>query len=113
MLKTHAQRKIRQTRVRKKISGTAKRPRLSVYRSNKYLWAQLINDAKSQTLLGLSDRGTKGEGNLAKALALGEKLAVQALEMGVKEIVFDRGGYKYHGRVAKLAEGARNGGLKF
>jgi len=113
MLKTHAQRKIRQARVRNKISGTAKRPRLSVHRSNKYLWVQLIDDTKGQTIFGLDDRESSIKGNLDKALTLGEELAKKALEAGIKEIVFDRAGYKYHGRVAKLAEGARAGGLKF
>jgi len=113
MLKTHLQRKIRQARIRKKIAGTAERPRLSIHRSNKYLWIQLIDDTRGQTIFALDDRQLKAGDNLEKARVLGEDLAKRALEAGIKEILFDRSGYKYHGRVAKLAESARAGGLKF
>lgn len=96
----------RHRRVRAIIKGTKERPRLSVFRSNKYIYAQLIDDAKGATLL--SAKGVK-----KAALKIGESLAKKALEKGIKKVVFDRGGYKYHGQVRALAEGARGGGLEF
>lgn len=98
----------RRTRIRSKIKGTAKCPRLSVFRSGKHIYAQLINDIKGETLVAAS-----GGANVAAASEVGKALAEKALKLGIKTAVFDRGGYKYHGRVKALAEGARKGGLKF
>lgn len=106
---------MRHRRVRATITGTAKRPRLSVYRSNKHIVLQLIDDERGATLLGVSDRivqrakTTKSE----RAFETGKILAQKATAEGITNVIFDRGGYKYHGRVAKAAEGAREGGLKF
>ena len=104
----------RHRRVRAKIFGTSKVPRLSVSRSSKHMQAQIIDDEKQETLVGLSDRslnliGTKRE----KAGILGSEIAKQAREKGVKKVVFDRGGFRYHGRVQSFAQGAREGGLEF
>ncbi|MCS6819401.1 MAG: 50S ribosomal protein L18 [Chitinophagales bacterium] len=103
-------------RIRSKVSGTAERPRLSVFRSNKEIYAQLIDDEAGVTLVSASTRdngfvktGTKTEQSKAVGLAL----AAKALEKGIKSVVFDRNGYLYHGRVKALAEGAREGGLSF
>jgi large subunit ribosomal protein L18 len=101
----------RKLRVRKKIFGTAEHPRLSVFRSLKYIYAQLIDDTKGKTLVyaqSKKQKGTKSE----DAFAVGKELAKIAKEKGIKEAVFDRNGYQYHGRLQKLAEGAREGGLK-
>ena len=106
----------RHTRVRGKISGTAERPRLNVFRSLNHIYAQLIDDVKGVTIVAASsvekDFGENG-GNKAAARKVGETLAKRALEKGIECVVFDRGGYIYHGRVQELAEGARVGGLKF
>ena len=106
----------RHKRVRGKISGTAARPRLAVYRSLNHISAQVIDDVKGVTIVSASsvekDFGMNG-GNKAAARKVGELVAKRALEKGVECVVFDRGGYIYHGRVAQLAEGAREGGLKF
>ena len=106
----------RHTRVRGKITGTAERPRLNVFRSLNHIHAQLIDDVKGVTIVSASsvekDFGMNG-GNKAAARKVGETLAKRALEKGIENVVFDRGGYIYHGRVAQLAEGAREGGLKF
>ena len=106
----------RHTRVRGKISGTAERPRLNVFRSLNHIYAQLIDDVKGVTIVAASsvekDFGANG-GNKAAARKVGETLAKRALEKGIECVVFDRGGYIYHGRVQELAEGAREGGLKF
>ena len=101
-------------RVRKKISGTAERPRLSVFRSNKQIYAQVINDENGRTLvaassLGIKDKMTKSE----QAVKVGEDIAQKAIAAGITMVVFDRNGYLYHGRVKELADGARKGGLKF
>ena len=102
--------------VRKKISGTSEKPRLSVFRSNKEIYAQLIDDENEKTLVAASSRekdftatGTKAE----IAQAVGERLAEKALEAGIEKAAFDRSGYLYHGRVKALADGARKGGLNF
>src|SRR3990167_8897496 len=92
----------RKIRVRAKIKGTEEKPRLSVFRSNRFVYAQLINDEKGQTILGVSEKGIDGK-------TIGKK----AIEKKVKQVVFDRGSYPYHGRVSAIAEGAREGGLKF
>jgi len=103
----------RHRKIRTRISGTAERPRLSVFKSNVYLYAQLIDDVSAKTLLALSTKGMKGKNDLEKALALGKDLASKAKEKSVTKIVFDRGGYMYTGKIKALAEGARDGGLKF
>ena len=103
-------------RVRKAITGTASRPRLSVFRSNKEIYAQIIDDVEGKTLAAASsrDQGVSVEGNKSEqAKLVGKALAEKALKAGVETISFDRGGYLYHGRVKSLAEGAREGGLKF
>lgn len=106
----------RHVRVRGKISGTAERPRLNVFRSNSNIYAQLIDDVKGVTLAAASsnekDFGISG-GNKEGARKVGQLIAKRAAEKGITEVVFDRGGYIYHGRVMELAEGAREGGLKF
>lgn len=106
----------RHTRVRGKVSGTAERPRLNVYRSLNHIYAQIIDDVQGVTLVSASsvekDFGMSG-GNKAAAKKVGETIAKRAAEKGISEVVFDRGGYVYHGRVQELAEGAREGGLKF
>jgi large subunit ribosomal protein L18 len=103
----------RHARVRKRIFGTAERPRLAVYRSNRHIYAQLIDDLAARTLASASDAEAKGGGDKsAKAKAVGKQLAEQAKVIGIEQVVFDRGGRLYHGRVAALADGAREGGLK-
>ncbi len=102
----------RHTRARKKISGDAGRPRLAVYRSNRHIYAQLIDDRKATTIAQASDREVSGEGKTARAKAVGELIAQRAKDVGIERVVFDRGGRLYHGRVAALAEGAREGGLQ-
>ena len=106
----------RHVRVRKNISGTAERPRLNVFRSAKHIYAQVIDDVKGVTLVSASsmDKDFQGYGgNIDGAKEVGKKVAEKAVAAGIKEVVFDRGGYVYHGRVAALAEGAREGGLEF
>ena len=106
----------RHKRVRGKISGTAERPRLNVYRSTNNIYAQLIDDVKGVTLCAASslDKDFEGNGgNKDAARKVGAAIAKIAAEKGITEVVFDRGGYVYHGRVKELAEGAREGGLKF
>lgn len=106
-------------RVRKKISGTNERPRLCVYRSVNHIYAQIIDDAKGVTMAAASslDPALKGKlaggGNVDAAKEVGKLVAEKALAKGIKSVVFDRGGYLYHGRIAALAEGAREGGLEF
>ncbi len=106
----------RHKRVRAKISGTAERPRLAVYRSNANISAQIIDDVKGVTLVSASTFGgsfTGNGGNKAAAREIGKMIAQKAIAEGITEVVFDRGGYLYHGRVSELADGAREGGLKF
>ncbi len=113
---TNAARIKRHKRVRKNISGTAARPRLNVFRSLSNIYAQIIDDEKGVTLVAASsmDKDFEGYGgNIEAAKAVGMAVAKKALAAGIKEVVFDRGGYVYHGRVAALAEGAREGGLEF
>ena len=116
--KTRQQRRYRRhLRVRKKIVGTADRPRLVVFRSLKHMYAQLVDDDGRRTVVGASDRSkgveVDGNGKVAQAFAVGKLLAAQAKEAGVTSVVFDRAGYVYHGRVKALADGARKGGLEF
>ena len=106
----------RHLRVRNHIAGTAQRPRLNVYRSLANIYAQVIDDEKGVTLVSASsqDKGFENYGgNIEAAKAIGTEIAKRALEKGITEVVFDRGGYVYHGRVAALAEAAREAGLKF
>ena len=106
----------RHKRVRAKISGTADRPRVCVYRSNANIRAQIIDDVAGVTLVAASTHEKDFEGNggnKAAARAIGKKVAERALAKGIDTVIFDRGGYLYHGRVQELAEGAREGGLKF
>lgn len=107
----------RHLRVRKKISGTALRPRLAVYRSEKNIYAQIIDDVAQITLVSASSIDKAFEqkigSNKEAAKLVGKMIAERALEKGIDEVVFDRGGYVYHGRVQNLAEGAREAGLKF
>ena len=109
-------RRHRHFRVRKKVHGTATRPRLAVFRSNRYIYAQIIDDDQGVTLAAASSR----EGKLAKetlnvgtANKVGELIGSRAKDAGVEEVIFDRGGFAYHGRVKALAEGAREAGLEF
>ena len=111
---TNAQRLKRHKRVRSKISGTAERPRLNVFRSEKNIYAQVIDDVSGVTLCSASSLKMEGNGgNKTAAREVGKAVAKAALAKGIENVVFDRGGYLYHGRVAELAEGAREGGLKF
>ena len=106
------------TRVRAKVIGTAERPRLNVYRSLNHIYTQLIDDATGSTLASASTMGKKGAekvigGNVAAAVEVGRAIAERAKEKGITHVVFDRGGYLYHGRVKALADAAREAGLKF
>jgi large subunit ribosomal protein L18 len=103
----------RHTRVRRKVTGSAERPRLAVYRSNRHIYAQLIDDGAAQTLATASDREVSSPANKTDAAkAVGELLADRAKAAGIERVVFDRGGRLFHGRVAALAEGAREKGLQ-
>jgi large subunit ribosomal protein L18 len=112
-------RRIRHRRVRKKVTGTISRPRLCIFRSLNHIHAQLVDDSNGQTLVSMSTlnsqiRGkTNGIVKIKKAEEVGTLLAERALNKGIKQVVFDRGGYKYHGRVKALAEAARKAGLEF
>ena len=113
---TNAQRLKRHRRVRGKISGTPERPRLNVFRSETNIYAQIIDDTKGVTLVSASsqEKGFEGPGsNCEAAKKVGQMVAERAKAAGITTVVFDRGGYVYHGRVAALAEGAREGGLEF
>jgi large subunit ribosomal protein L18 len=101
----------RHLRVRRKITGTAERPRLAVYRSNRHIYAQLVDDLAARTLAAASDLEGTDEDKTARAKGVGQALAEKARAAGVERAVFDRGGRLYHGRVRALAEGAREGGL--
>jgi len=111
----NAQRLKRHGRARVHLSGTAARPRLNVFRSNKAIYAQLIDDVAQVTLVAASSQETKdvNGSNIAGATAVGKLVAEKALAQGIKTVVFDRGGYIYHGRVKALAEAAREAGLEF
>ena len=103
-------------RIRRKLAGTAERPRLAIFRSVAHIYAQVIDDSKGVTLVSASsvDKGGRTNGgNVAAAKAIGKLVAERANDKGIKSVVFDRGGYKYHGRVKALADGAREGGLTF
>ncbi len=105
-------------RIRKKIGGTAERPRLAVFRSNRQIYVQVVDDQKGMTLLAASSKekdiaGKKGIKKTEQAKLVGLSLAAKCREKGIDQVVFDRGGYKYHGRIKSLADAAREGGLKF
>jgi large subunit ribosomal protein L18 len=105
-------------RIRKKINGTAEAPRLAVYRSNKQIYVQVVDDQNSVTLLSASSKekeiaALKGIKKVEQAKLVGKLLAAKCMEKGIEKVVFDRSGYKYHGRVKSLADAAREGGLKF
>jgi large subunit ribosomal protein L18 len=116
--KTRAQLRYRRhLRVRRKVSGTAQRPRLVVYRSLKHIYAQLVNDEAGVIILGVSDISDglqiDGAGKVGRAKGTGKLLAEKAKSAGITKVVFDRAGYRYHGRVQAVADGAREGGLEF
>ncbi|GAA4377180.1 50S ribosomal protein L18 [Hymenobacter koreensis] len=115
MAVTKAERRLRIRRhIRNKVAGTSERPRLSVFRSNTGIYAQIIDDTAGRTIVAASSKHVSaGETPVATAAAVGKELASRAQEKGITQVVFDRSGYLYHGRVKSLAEGAREGGLKF
>ena len=100
-------------RIRKRVNGTAERPRMSVFRSNKQIYVQIINDLEGKTLASASSLGMEKMPKKEQATKVGEMAAKNALAAGITTVVFDRNGYLYHGRVKELADGARKGGLKF
>lgn len=110
-------RRKRHARVRSKLSGTEARPRLNVFRSNKHIYAQLIDDVNGVTIASASsldkELNLESTGNLEAAVKIGELVAKRAVEKGIKSVVFDRGGYLYHGRIKALADAARENGLEF
>ncbi len=112
----YERRAIRRLRIRKRITGSAERPRLSVFRSGKHIYAQVIDDLRGTTIVAASSReatGPKTDGKISVSAEVGKRLAERAREKGVSRVAFDRGGYRYHGRVKALADGARAGGLEF
>lgn len=117
--RVHEARERRHRRVRSKVEGTSERPRLNVYRSLRHIYAQIIDDTVGHTIVSAStldgeiSERCQGHKKAEQARIVGEVLAERALTRGVKQVVFDRGGYKYHGRVKALAEAAREGGLEF
>jgi large subunit ribosomal protein L18 len=117
-IKTRESRRYRRhLRVRKQVSGTAERPRLVVFRSSKHMYAQVVDDRRGVTLVGAADSSegvqVEGTGKTARSFALGQLIASRAKAKGITKVVFDRGGYQYHGRVKAVADGARKGGLEF
>jgi large subunit ribosomal protein L18 len=100
-------------RIRRKLAGTTERPRLNVYRSLNHIYAQVIDDQSGQTLVSASSIKLKTGGNVAAAKEIGKAVAEAAVKQGIKKVVFDRGGFLYHGRIKALAEAAREGGLEF
>ena len=111
-LKTES-RKRRHRRVRSKVIGTALKPRLCVYKSNKYIYAQIIDDEKNKTLAASSSLKMKVNSLLENAAKVGKEIAIKAKDLKLKKVVFDKSGFKYHGRIKALADGARDGGLEF
>ena len=110
--------RIRRYRIRKRVSGTAERPRLSVFRSARHIYAQLVDDERGVTLVAASSRESAeksgdAKGRVSTCAAVGKLIASRAKEKGVSKVAFDRGGYRYHGRIKALADGARAGGLEF
>jgi large subunit ribosomal protein L18 len=113
------QRQVRAWRTRKRVRGTAERPRLTVFRSNKHIYAQIVDDHEGHSLVaastaepGICPKGENG-GNKSAAIKVGQTLAARAKEKGISKVAFDRGRYRYHGRIAALADAARDGGLDF
>lgn len=100
-------------RIRSRVTGTESRPRLSVFRSNKFIYAQIIDDAQAKTLVAVNDMQEKSGNKIERARAVGEKIAELAQKAGITAVVFDRGGFRYTGRMQSLAEGARSKGLQF
>jgi len=119
MLEKQALRRKRHGRVRKRVVGTAEKPRLNVFRSIAHIYAQVVDDSTGQTIVSAStvDKELKGQvasgGNVEAAKLVGELVGKRAVAKGISSVIFDRGGYQYHGRVAALADGARGAGLKF
>jgi large subunit ribosomal protein L18 len=116
-IRTQAHRRLRRhLRVRRKVAGSSERPRLVVFRSSKHIYAQVVDDARGVTLVGAGDTSegiqVDGKGKTARSFALGRLIAAKAKEKGIAQVVFDRGGYQYHGRVKAVADGARKGGLE-
>jgi large subunit ribosomal protein L18 len=114
----YERRRIRRYRIRKRVQGTTERPRLSVFRSARYIYAQIIDDRTGATLVSASSRekelpAAEGSGKVAISTAVGKLVAQRAKEKGIAKVAFDRGGYLYHGRVKALADGARSAGLEF
>lgn len=106
----------RHLRVRRKVAGSAERPRLVVFRSSKHIYGQIVDDIRGVTLVGAADTSegleAEGKGKTARSFGLGKLLAAKAKQKGITKVVFDRGGYQYHGRVKAVADGARKGGLE-
>ncbi|MGA3160197.1 MAG: 50S ribosomal protein L18 [Terracidiphilus sp.] len=116
MIEQNKRNEIRQRihqRIRRKMAGTAERPRLNVYRSLNHIYAQVIDDQKGETLVSASTIKLKSGGNVASAKEIGKTVAELAIKQGIKKVVFDRGGYLYHGRIKALADAAREAGLEF
>lgn len=111
MLKKHALRTKRHTKIRSRIMGTAERPRLSVYRGLQHLYVQFIDDTTGKTILGLSDKKLAAKGGIARAQALGAEAAAQAKTKNITAVNFDRGGFKYHGQIKALADAMRDAGM--
>ena len=109
----NTRRQVRHARIRARVAGVAAKPRLAIFRSNKAIYAQLIDDVAGKTLLAVDSRKVKGNGAKERAVAVGKEIAKQAKGAGIEKVVFDRGGFRYQGAVAALADGAREGGLKF
>ena len=112
-LQKQSQRVRRHARIRARVSGTALRPRLAVFRSNRYIYAQLIDDEGAKTLVSADSRSQKEAGARERASSVGESIAEKAKALGITSVVFDRGGFRYQGVIAALADGARKGGLAF
>jgi large subunit ribosomal protein L18 len=112
--KTRAEKRVRRhLRVRKHLAGTTERPRLVVFRSLKHIYAQIVDDTTGRTLLTVSDQGVAAGKKAERSAQVGRAVAEKAKAAGISRVVFDRAGYKYHGRVKAVAEGAREGGLEF
>ena len=107
------QRQVRHARIRARVSGTDKKPRLSIFKSNRHMYAQLIDDASGVTIIGISSEKADGKNMSEKSKSLGKMIAQAALAKKIAEIAFDRGGFKYTGKIKTFADAAREGGLKF
>ncbi len=110
-IQKQATRARRHARIRARVIGSATKPRLAVYRSNRFIYAQLIDDAAGKTIAGIDSRKVAGETALARAHAVGKEIAAVATKAGITTVVFDRGGFRYMGAIAAVADGAREGGL--